>query len=297
MIHYSSCPVCGSDNIEVVFSATDFTVSKESFVVTRCNECTAMFTQDVPPVEEIVKYYASENYVSHSDTQKGIINRLYHRVRKVTLAEKRKLVTKETGLQQGYILDIGCGTGAFLNEMKHAQWDITGLEPDGTARRNAAKNYNIHPLESDELFKLPNGKFDAITLWHVLEHVHDLHQYVKRIKEVLAKNGVLFIAVPNYTSLDAASYKEHWAAYDVPRHLYHFSPKSMEVLMKSHGMEIRRMQPMWYDAFYVSMLSEENKTGKSNLISAFTQGLRSNLKARWEVTRCSSLIYIIRKTS
>ena len=293
MIHYSGCPICNTTDIQQQLSAKDYTVSQEKFAVWHCNACTARFTQDAPAPDAIGAYYASENYISHSDTKKGIINSLYHLVRKRTLGAKRRLVINETVILKGRILDIGCGTGAFLDTMKEAGWSITGLEPDEAARKKAIELYDIHPQEPGKLFELPAASFNAITMWHVLEHVHELHAYIKQIATLLAANGKLFIAVPNYTSKDAGMYKEYWAAYDVPRHLYHFSPQSMEKLLSIHGLKLTAVKPMWFDSFYVSMLSEQYKNGKGNIIKAVFNGFISNLKAWSDVRKCSSVIYVI----
>ena len=295
MIHYTSCPVCNSNNIQEQLSAKDYTVSKNNFSIWHCNACTARFSQDVPGQDAIGAYYASENYISHSDTKKGIINSLYHLVRKRTLSAKRRLVINETGITKGTILDIGCGTGAFLNTMKEAGWIITGLEPDNVARTKAVELYNIQPQESGKLFELAPASFNAITMWHVLEHVHELHAYIKQIENLLAPGGKAFIAVPNYTSKDADNYAAHWAAYDVPRHLYHFSPQSMEILLSQHGLKLTAVKPMWFDSFYVSILSEQYKNGKGNIVKAVFNGFLSNLKAWGDTRKCSSVIYVISK--
>jgi 2-polyprenyl-3-methyl-5-hydroxy-6-metoxy-1,4-benzoquinol methylase len=295
MIHYSNCPVCGSAQIEPALSAKDYTVSSENFTIDKCNTCTASFTQNVPEQSEIGKYYASENYISHSNTQKGIVNRLYHIVRNKTLTAKRKLITGQTGISKGKLLDVGCGTGAFLNEMKNNGWEITGLEPDETARKNAQQFFKISPLPSGELFNLSASNYNAITLWHVLEHVHQLQDYMAQLKNLLTAKGKLFIAVPNYTAYDARKYKSFWAAYDVPRHLYHFSPASINTLVQAHGLKVKTIKPMWFDSFYVSMLSEKYKNGKGNIIAAFFTGLISNCKAIFDKGKCSSVIYIITK--
>lgn len=252
-----------------------------------------MFTQDVPGQDSIGAYYVSENYISHSETRKGIVNRLYHLVRKRTLSSKLKLVQHETGLQTGSILDIGSGTGAFIHTMKKAGWNTTGIEPDEKARAKASVIYNLETLPAAELFNLPAGKFNAITMWHVLEHVHQLHEYVTQLKKLLVPGGKLFIAVPNYTSYDAGSYRENWAAYDVPRHLYHFSPQSMNVLMKMHGLHVLNIKPMWFDSFYVAMLSEQYKNKKGNLLRAGMIGFLSNVKTIFNRQQCSSVIYVI----
>ena len=296
MITYTSCPICKSAEIKDIFLAKDYTVSGEDFSVVECKNCTLLFTQNVADQHEIGKYYASEKYISHSDTQVGLVNKLYYSIRKKTLQSKRNLVERETGKESGNVLDIGCGTGAFLHTMKTSGWMITGLEPDEKARAKAKSLYGIEPQPSANIFNLLPNSYDAITMWHVLEHVHQLHEYVQQLKNLLTDKGKIFIAVPNYTSYDAQHYGHFWAAYDVPRHLYHFSPTSMKNLMAQYGLTIKKINPMWFDSFYVSMLSEQYKNGKGNLASAFLTGAISNLKALISKEKCSSLIYIIEKS-
>ena len=296
MVTYTSCPVCKSTQIQPQLSAKDYTVSGEIFSIVACNNCTHLFTQNVAQQNEIGRYYASENYISHSDTQVGLVNKLYHSIRKKTLQNKKKLIVGETQKSTGNILDIGCGTGAFLYTMKTGGWEITGLEPDETAREKAKTLYGIKPQPSINIFNLQDNIYDAITMWHVLEHVHQLNEYIGQLKNVLTKQGKIFIAVPNYTSYDAQHYGQFWAAYDVPRHLYHFSPASMKTLVEQHGLTIKKIKPMWFDSFYVSMLSEKYQNGKANLIKAFIIGLISNIKALFNPDKCSSLIYIIEKS-
>lgn len=292
MIVYESCPNCGSKNIFKVLSAKDYTVSGEIFGIWECKDCTLRFTQNVPAADQIGRYYQSENYISHSDTAKGFVNRLYHAVRKRTLNSKRQLIEEATGKIKGNLLDVGAGTGAFLNTMKNAGWKVTGIEPDVTAREKAQELYKIDLKETNDLFSLPSGSFDAITLWHVLEHVHELHSYIAQLKNLLATDGKLYIAVPNYTSADAKTYGAFWAAYDVPRHLYHFSPAAMKILLNAHGLQLENMKPMWYDSVYVSLLSEKYNTGKSNTIKAFFNGMLSNFETVFDKSKCSSLIYV-----
>jgi 2-polyprenyl-3-methyl-5-hydroxy-6-metoxy-1,4-benzoquinol methylase len=292
MIVYTSCPNCGDTNISKVLAAKDHTVSKEEFEIWECKNCTLRFTQNIPDQENIGRYYQSENYISHSDTSKGLINNLYHKVRKRTLVQKKKLIEKATKKKTGNILDVGAGTGAFLNTMKNANWNCTGIEPDKNAREKALELYHINLKEAEKLYSLPPETFNAITLWHVLEHVHELHKYVEQLKNLLSKDGKLFIAVPNYTSGDEKIYDEFWAAYDVPRHLYHFSPKAMQDLLNRHGLKVEALKPMWYDSVYVSMLSEKYKTGDSHPIRALINGTISNLETVSDKTKCSSLIYI-----
>lgn len=244
-------------------------------------------------MEHIGNYYKAEAYVSHTDSKKGLINTAYHIVRNHTLRSKLNMVQRETGISKGLILDIGAGTGAFLQKMKEAGWQALGLEPDADARENAQKLHGLELIPSHEIYGL-STKFNAITMWHVLEHVHDLQGYVKKIKTLLAPDGKLFIAVPNYTSNDAGKYKENWAAYDVPRHLYHFSPQSLRQLFESNGYKLEKMLPMPFDSYYVSMLSEKIKNaGSQNLVQAMISGFRSNRNAGNEAGLYSSVIYVL----
>ena len=294
-IRFSKCPVCDATAIDDVMRVKDHSVSGELFTIAECRTCSLRFTSDAPDAGSIASYYKSENYISHTDTSKGLINRVYHFVRKTTLAQKRRLIKKATGMQSGNILDVGSGSGAFLNEMKRKDWKATGLEPDANARGIARKLYNLELADSGHLYQLPADHFDAITLWHVLEHVHDLAEYVLQLKKILKQEGRIFIAVPNYISVDASIYKEYWAAYDVPRHLYHFSPLSMQVLIEKHGLRITQYKPMWFDSFYISLLSSKYKHGNARWLSAAWNGLRSNLSAAGNSRKCSSVIYIIAK--
>jgi 2-polyprenyl-3-methyl-5-hydroxy-6-metoxy-1,4-benzoquinol methylase len=294
-IHYQFCPVCNAETISNVLQVKDHTVSGETFVVAECSSCSFRFTQDVPDAASISPYYKSDDYISHTNTATGLVNRLYHFVRNRTIVQKRRLIEKITEKKTGKLLDIGSGTGVFLSEMKKNGWEATGLEPDTDARNVAKKVYGVELVNTDHLFQLPAGHYDVITMWHVLEHVHDLSKYVQQIRTVLHPTGKLFIAVPNYTSLDASVYREYWAAYDVPRHLYHFSPRSMQLLMEAHGLKVLQCKPMWYDSFYVSLLSSKYKNGKTNWLSASWNGLRSNLAAVGDNKKCSSVIYVIGK--
>lgn len=295
IINYTNCVCCGSAAISKVFTCKDYTASQEQFDVWKCSNCTFRFTQNVPDAAHIGPYYQAVEYISHSDTKKGLVNSLYHLVRNFTLKSKRNLLKKVTGLKHGVLLDVGAGTGAFAHTMANARWKVTGLEPDDIARTNALNNYNVELKALTELDLQQPANFDAITMWHVLEHVHDLHGYLEKFSQILKPAGRLLIAVPNYCSYDAQYYQQCWAAYDVPRHLYHFSVKSMEILLEQKGFVVEALKPMWFDSVYVSLLSEKYKNGKENLFRGAWTGMVSNLKALSDTRKCSSVIYIIRK--
>jgi 2-polyprenyl-3-methyl-5-hydroxy-6-metoxy-1,4-benzoquinol methylase len=294
-ILYSQCPSCNSNDITKNLTAVDYTVSHESFDIWQCASCTLRFTQNIPAENAIGSYYQSENYISHTDTNKGIINRLYRIARRFTIKGKRNIIQSFTRLSKGDLLDVGAGTGVFASYMQQSGWSVTGLEPDVEARKKAAEIYSITLQESSMLLELEANRFDVITLWHVIEHVHSLHQYISQLKKVLKPGGTLFIAVPNYTSTDASDYGAFWAAYDVPRHLYHFSPVAMRTLIQQHGLTVNKIKPMWLDSFYVSLLSEKYKSGRANLMKGIWNGAVSNWNSIFRNEQASSLIYIISK--
>jgi ubiquinone/menaquinone biosynthesis C-methylase UbiE len=297
LITRSVCPVCGSEQIALVLKCKDYTVSEEIFEIWGCAVCKLRFTQHVPGQEAIGPYYQSDTYISHSDTEKGLINKLYKLARNYTLGWKVAVVHRyvQNEGKRGRLLDIGAGTGTFVHHATKSNWDALGLEPDAGARKISSEKYHTELAEAEKLFTLPSNQFDVVTMWHVLEHVHQLHEYMEEIRRVLKANGTALIALPNYTSRDAAYYGADWAAYDVPRHLYHFAPLAVKSLVLQHNMKVESIKPMWLDAFYIAMLSEEYKNGKNNLSSAVMNGLKSNWAAWRKNDQCSSLVYVIRK--
>jgi len=290
-----SCPVCGSADYKMIFSVKDYTVSLSMFDVVECTKCSHRFTHEIPSIDEIGTYYKSDQYISHTDSNQGLLNKVYQFVRNISLVSKRELIEQTTRQKKGELLDYGCGTGAFLNEMKNAGWHIAGIEPDVGAMDKAIQLTGGNIQSPDFLASLESERFDAITLWHVLEHVHTLHETINKLKSLLKPGGTLIIAVPNYTSYDARYYKNYWAAYDVPRHLYHFSPMSMQKLISSHGMKLEKIMPMWFDSFYVSLLSEKYRKNILGPLCACFIGLVSNINALFNKRECSSQIYVIKK--
>ena len=287
------CPVCGSSQNQPSISCKDYTVSQETFNIVSCAACGFKYTNPRPSDDTIGQYYKSEDYVSHTNTKKGLINRLYHAVRSYTL--KKKLALIESFVSRGTILDYGCGTGMFLNTCKEAGWKSFGFEPDSDARTIASKKgLSVFNTKESLARELGGAKLDVITLWHVLEHVTDLDDTLSFFKNHLSDKGTLIIAVPNYTSFDAQHYKEYWAGYDVPRHIYHFNLDSVSKLLSKFGFRHVKSLPMKFDSFYVSMLSEKYKTGSIRYLNAFINGLRSNLRAR-DPNAYSSVIYIFKK--
>jgi 2-polyprenyl-3-methyl-5-hydroxy-6-metoxy-1,4-benzoquinol methylase len=291
-----NCPVCNHSNPQIVIESQDFSLTQISFSILHCAQCTVRFTSPLPSQDEIVQYYKFNEYISHTDVKEGWMNRLYHFIRTKTLSQKTNWIQSLFTGHKGHLLDIGAGTGAFVHAMHQKSWKVTGLEPDADTRDRAYENYKLHLQSTDSIFDLPENEYEVITMWHVLEHVHSLKPYLHQCLKSLKQNGRLIIAVPNYTSFDAKYYKKYWAAYDLPRHLYHFSPKSMTRLLNEIGFELVSLKPMWYDSFYVSLLSEKyKKSGKLGMVIAGLIGLISNLFAMKDASKASSIIYEFKK--
>ena len=270
-----------------LMSCEDYTVSNESYELLHNKKYDMLVTLPVPI--DLENYYESEDYISHTNSKKSLIDKLYQTVRKYTLIKKVNLINSFKSKEKT-ILDVGCGTGDFLVACKKKGWYVNGVEPNVKARQIALQNLKE---VKETLRQFSFETYDVITLWHVLEHVENLNEYILELKKLLNPNGVLIIAVPNYKSFDAKYYNEHWAAYDVPRHLWHFSQTSIKNLFKNVNMEVVQTKPMKFDSYYVSLLSEKYKTGMASYIKPFWIGFKSNLKAK-STSEYSSLIYIIK---
>ena len=291
-INYTKCPVCESTNINEFIKSNDFSTSHEDYTIYKCNDCSFAFTQDVPDEDSIGVYYKSEDYVSHSDTKKGLFFKLYHTVRNYMLKSKQKTVEKISAKKSGNLLDIGTGTGYFINQMKTGGWSVTGIEQDADARNFGKSHFGLDVFDKDKLFEFNENTFDVITMWHVLEHIHRYDEYLTQIKKILKPDGKLIIAVPNYTSKDAKHYKEYWAAYDLPIHLWHFSPQSIKILLDKYNFNLIKKKGMPFDSFYVSILSEKYKKSLLGLIKGMFFGGISLMSAWGNVDNYSSIIYM-----
>ncbi|GLB48164.1 class I SAM-dependent methyltransferase [Neptunitalea lumnitzerae] len=278
------------DREHIFLEVKDHSVSKETFKLVLDAELKMLKTTPQPSEEALPAYYESEDYISHTDAKRSVFEKVYHIVKKYALAKKVALIDSFQTTEKN-LLDVGAGTGDFLLAAKNKGWKVCGVEPNDAAITNAA-NKGVNLFSS--LDKLPNQKFDVITLWHVLEHLPNLEKQIEQISSFLKPNGVLVIAVPNYESYDAAYYKQFWAAFDVPRHLWHFSKTAIKNVFGKQGFNLVKVLPMVFDAFYVSLLSEKYKSGKMNFFKAFWIGWRSNWKAK-RSGAYSSLIYVLKK--
>ena len=267
----------------------DFSVSGESFSLLLNEEYQILKTHPQPTLDKLGSYYEFEDYISHTDGKRTLFEKMYHFIKRKAIRDKVKLINSYQPVK-GRILDIGAGTGDFLLECKNQNWDILGIEPNDKAKGIAVgKGIKF----GDTIEKLESNSFDVITMWHVLEHVPDVEHQLAELKRLLKPSGTIIIAVPNFKSYDAKYYKEFWAAYDVPRHLWHFSKTAIEKLFDKQNMNLEDIKPMWFDSFYVSLLSEKYKSGKMNFISGFFIGLISNVSGLFK-KEFSSHIYVLK---
>lgn len=267
----------------------DYSVSQETFDLYYDETLDMLITHPQPSLENLGKYYESEDYISHTDNKRSLFEKLYHFIKGIALKNKLNLINSQQS-NKGRLLDIGAGTGDFLLVAKNDAWQTIGVEPSDRAK-GIARSKGISFVE--ETSELESHSFDVISMWHVLEHVPDLDKQIKELKRLLKPSGTLIVAVPNFKSFDAQHYGKFWAAFDVPIHFWHFSKTAIQLLFEKEEMKLEKVLPMKFDSFYVSLLSEKYKSGKMNFISAFFTGLKSNFKAKKNF-EYSSHIYILK---
>ncbi|WP_294633722.1 methyltransferase domain-containing protein [uncultured Bacteroides sp.] len=289
------CPVCGGTHMEHAMTCIDHYASGEAFHLCRCQSCGFLFTQDFPVEAEIGRYYETPDYISHSDTKKGLMNRVYHWVRSYMLGRKARLVIREAHRKTGCLLDVGTGTGYFAATMKRRGWEVEAVEKNAQARQFAKEHFGLEVKPDTELQRFTEGSFDVITLWHVMEHLEYLNDTWDTLNTLLAERGVLIVAVPNCSSYDAKKYGALWAAYDVPRHLWHFTPATIQRIAAKHGFIWAAHLPMPFDAFYVSMLSEKYMGHSLTFFWGMLSGMRAWLSTLGRKEQSSSMIYVFRK--
>ncbi|MCC5937435.1 MAG: class I SAM-dependent methyltransferase [Lunatimonas sp.] len=288
----TKCPLCKSGLFLNYMVVKDHAISKESFTLCKCTDCGLIFTNPRPEQKYIHTYYESEDYISHTNQSKNLIHILYKAVRRYTIRQKINWINTRVK-KKGRLLDYGCGTGYLLAAAQKNGWQVIGYEPNPTACKQAKNINGLTPVTSLTTLK-KEKKFDAITLFHVLEHIHDLNKTLKIILDLLKKRGFLFIAVPNLDSVDFKKHQENWAALDVPRHLYHFTNEAMNRLADKYGLKIIEKKPLIFDAYYVSLLTDKYM-GQNNPIVSFLNGYRYNQQATKQPNTHSSLLYIIKK--
>jgi SAM-dependent methyltransferase len=254
-----------------------------------------VFTQDHPDEKEIGNYYASEDYLSHNDSARGLTSILFRFSRKIMLGRKRRIAETTAGLKKGRLLDIGCGTGHFLDIMKQAEWEVKGIEINDKAREFAVSSFGVEVINPRQIALLETDSFDCITMWHVLEHFQDPFRYSSEVYRLLKADGACIIALPNCSSYDAEHYGKFWAAFDVPRHLWHFSPFNFQLFAQKAGFIIKSVRSLPLDVFYISMLSEKQRGNNLSFITGIVKGSWFWFLSLFKKTKSSSLIYILKK--
>jgi 2-polyprenyl-3-methyl-5-hydroxy-6-metoxy-1,4-benzoquinol methylase len=297
MIAIKKCPICHGIDLPTHLKCTDNAVSHETFEILRCTNCELLITNPRPDDQDLEKYYLSHTYTSHFRRGKSLLDRVYLLARSFTLKWKISLLEQHHARKKGSLLDFGCGVGEFIRQAAEIGWQSRGVEPSEIARKNADPTVSECIVPTLQDIGTDEARFDVITAWHVVEHVSDLNHTIQTLRQLLKDDGTIFIAVPNHNSWDARHYKSYWAAYDVPRHLWHFNVNSMTRLLHAHSLSVANIVPMRLDAFYVSLLSEKYKSNGmffSGLAKSAINGMRSNLSAGKEMDY-SSLIYIVKK--
>ncbi len=290
--YHTICPICRSSSLEHHLKVQDYTVSGETYELVRCSDCGFILTQDAPDAESIGPYYKSETYVSHSDTKKGIFFKAYHWAREIMLNQKYKQIVKRLPkATESELLDIGCGRAYFLNFMSQKGFICTGIEQDAEVRKNAINQFGLNVLPTSALYNLPEKKFDVITLWHVLEHVHDLQAYLNQIKLLLKPNGLLVIALPNPVSADVRHYGKYWSGWDVPIHLWHFTPQNIQDLLSQYQFKLIDKKTMPFDPFYLSILSSGHQSKSLPTLRGLFNGKIFLIKSWFNVDKSSSITY------
>ena len=291
MIQRENCLICDGSELIPLYSCTDYLVTRQNFTILRCNKCGLRLTQGVPGSEEMGSYYDSPEYISHTGGSRSVTDILYGIARGIMLHSKKGSVKKLTARNSGTILDIGAGTGHFLKYMKDGGWEVSGVEVSEAAREYASKVHGLELRGTLDRTVFQEESFDAVTLWHVLEHIHEPQEYLKTIYELTKPGGLLLIAVPNVASADARNYREKWAAYDVPRHLWHFDGNSLKTLVERNGFSLIRRIRMPFDSFYISILSEKNRSGKFPLMAGLMKGFSFWVQSLMVKENSSSLIH------
>lgn len=290
----STCPVCDHTEFELFKKVPDWLVSKELFDIHRCTACNFKFTSNAPTEVNVGPYYNSEEYVEHSDTNKGLIYSVYHKARELMLRYKLHIIKKR--VEGKKVLDIGSGSGYFLNHMMQNGYDVTGVEISEKARDLCFDKFSIKAnVPQDFLDKKLGNDYDLISLWHVFEHVYTYEEYFDLFAKSLNNKGKLILALPNSNSADADIYKEHWAAYDTPRHLWHFTPHTIEQFARHRGFVLERKYRLPLDPFFNAMVSASYKDSFTFLPTTMLKALWSYLVSLIQLDKSSSLIYVFRK--
>lgn len=295
MENITTCLICGHNSFTNLHTCKDFVATGQNFTIQQCSNCSFVFTNPRPSVDEIAPYYQSDKYVSHAGKKEGlgIMYKIYDVVRNFSIQSKLNLIKSYNS--SGKLMDLGCGLGYFLHSViQDKTFDAVGVDVSDEAISYVKEKFGYNVINENELDTFLKESFDVITQWHVLEHVHFLNERMVQLYNLLKQNGTMFIAVPNSGSWDSKHYKEYWDGFDVPRHLYHFNTKSFNLLMQKHGFKIVAKKPLWFDAPYISMRSEIHKGNNMSMLKGSISGLISNTRAIFN-KEYSSILFVVKK--
>ena len=296
MVHHNVCPLCSSEKTGLQYSCVDHFASGKNFAVFKCSQCGFLFTQDYPDENEIAEYYESDSYISHNDEAEGFSNKLYRVARSLMMHRKKKLIRNITRLKTGTLLDIGSGTGYFAGTMKKSGWQAKGIEINERARKFSISHFGLDVATPDKVSSVDSNSFDCITLWHVLEHFYDPLTYISEIYRLLKPGAACIIALPNCSSFDAEHYRQFWAAWDVPRHLWHFNPETFSLFSEKTGFMLEDLRILPLDVFYISQLSEKYRGSSLPFIKGISKAAYFSILSFFKKKRSSSVVYILRKS-
>lgn len=247
MNNFISCYTCSRPLKSIIFTAYDYNDNKAPYTFYQCAYCELIQIYPFPKDEKNTKYYSYSDPNEYAKDKNEQINFL-HRIPFGTIALKKYIDSCyqnryekiERLYSQGKILDIGCGEGSFLKKFSTVKWNITGIEINKYLAKSAKKKLTnakilTSPIES---LKLAKEKYDIITLWHVLEHLHNPHTMLRAIHKLLHPKGYLIIEVPHGNSLYRKIFKDKWQLLLLPRHLFFWTRKSLSLSLKQSGFEV-----------------------------------------------------------
>lgn len=290
-----TCPACGSADFADLFHAADHLVTGRQYLIRKCNACGMGWTVNPPAESDAGSYYVSEDYISHTDRKQSISDYLYHIARSFMLGRKKRLVASVTGKSTGLLVDIGSGTGYFASYMKEKGWQVSAIEISEPARQYSLARFGLVALTPGDIKSLTSGSADCMTFWHVLEHLYDPSDWMAEAARILSDSGKCIIALPNFSSADAEWFGLRWAALDVPRHLWHFTPEAFRSFAGSNGFVCEQVTPLPLDLFYISILSYRNQGSSLALIRGLLTGAFLAVRNLLSREKSSSLVFVLSK--
>jgi SAM-dependent methyltransferase len=271
----SRCPH-PPESQQCLFGARDY-ITGDRFTVEVCGNCGIGFTRPRPAPTELVKYYPPA-YYGDGKRFPGVVQRLQR-----ALYGRRASTVEEMLGGKGRVLDIGCGPGFLLRAFQERGWDVYGTEFSEESAAHAREELKL-PVSVGDIagLRLEAGRFDAVVMWHVLEHMGEPAATVAEVARLLRPGGVLLCAVPNFGSFEARVARDKWFHLDVPRHLSHFTVEALTTLLAVHGLRPTHASffALEYDYFSFTQ-SVLNRLGlRHNLLYNLLRGSKAKVVAR-----------------